>query len=148
MMALDGHVRTSDILIFTLQTEGAISGQVKFGIPIHDVVEVTTACAITALPGAAEDLSFNHSPIFEGIVDYHGELAAVINLRTRFGQPARKLSPDEPLVKLPPAMEHTRKNWPRVSQRWPTVLSTFSISKPFCPPLRPMSSAISWKMPG
>jgi purine-binding chemotaxis protein CheW len=85
MVALADKTKASDLLVF------AIDGS-RYGLPADDVVELTRAVAIAPLPEA------QHVHVLEGIVNYHGELAAAIDLRSRFGHPAKPLSPSEHFI--------------------------------------------------
>lgn len=53
----------------------------RYAVWLAAVVEIVRAVAVVALPGAP--------PLVEGIVDVHGEVAAVVDLRRAFGLPAR-----------------------------------------------------------
>lgn len=62
----------------------------RYGVAIRDVIEVARAVAVTALPNAPQCI--------EGVVDAHGELVPVIDLRARFGLPPRQPDLGEHLV--------------------------------------------------
>ena len=53
----------------------------RYAVSLAAVVEIVRAVAVVPLPGAP--------PLVEGIVDVHGEVAAVIDLRRAFSLPAR-----------------------------------------------------------
>jgi purine-binding chemotaxis protein CheW len=54
---------------------------VRCALPVEAIVEVTRAVAITPLRSGPRAV--------EGVVDYHGEMIAVIDLRERLGLPPR-----------------------------------------------------------
>jgi chemotaxis signal transduction protein len=85
MTSLQTEVKASGLLLFAIDS-------VRYGLPSDDVTEVTMAVAISPLP-KAEGLQ-----AIEGIVNFHGELAAVIDLRTRFRHEARSLSAAEHFI--------------------------------------------------
>jgi purine-binding chemotaxis protein CheW len=72
-----------EILVFTLD-------DVRFGVRTEDVVEIFRAVWITPLPGAPQ--------VVEGVIDVRGRLVPVLDLRRRFGLPARPLLPDDHMV--------------------------------------------------
>jgi purine-binding chemotaxis protein CheW len=94
MMALGNEAKASDLLIFLVDG-------VRFGLPALDVVELTMACAISSLPQGAQIELENLPalmPALEGIVNYHGEIAGVISLASRFGKKSRPLSAAEHFI--------------------------------------------------
>lgn len=72
-----------DLLVFTLDHQ-------RFGLPLAQVRETVRAVAITPLAGAPG--------VVEGVVDVHGTVVPVLDLRARFRLPPRPVSPDEHLV--------------------------------------------------
>jgi purine-binding chemotaxis protein CheW len=85
MVALADKALASDLLVFAID-------DTRYGLPADDVVELTRAVAIAPLPET------EHAHLLEGIVNFHGELAAAIDLRSRFGHPARSLHPSEHFI--------------------------------------------------
>ncbi|WP_419145171.1 chemotaxis protein CheW [Myxococcus stipitatus] len=67
-----------EVLLFTLE------GQ-RYGLPTEDVRELVRAARLTPLPRAPA--------VVEGLLDLHGVLLPVLDLRRRFRHPARPLSP-------------------------------------------------------
>ena len=63
-----------DILVFQLADQ-------RFGLPAEDVAELLPAVAITPLPRAPD--------IVEGIINVRGLVVPVLDIRARFGLPAR-----------------------------------------------------------
>jgi purine-binding chemotaxis protein CheW len=66
-----------EVLLFELSNE-------RFGLPLDSVLEVVRAVALRSLPNAP--------PIVEGIIDVHGEIVPVLDIRARFGLPARPIA--------------------------------------------------------
>jgi len=66
-----------------------IGGQ-RFALPAAQVGQITRATSIAALPKAP--------PIVEGVVNFHGELVPVLDIRQRFGLAPRELTPDQHFV--------------------------------------------------
>lgn len=62
-------------------------GTEVFALEAHCLREVVRAVAIAALPGAPR--------IVEGVIDFHGEIVPVLDIRTRFRLPANPLRPDQ-----------------------------------------------------
>lgn len=60
-------------------------GDQRYGLRIEEVVETVRAVAVTPLP--------TENPSIEGVVNYRGRLAAVVNLRAHLGLPSIGLSP-------------------------------------------------------
>jgi purine-binding chemotaxis protein CheW len=67
-------------------------GEVRLAWPVAAVREIVRAVAITRLPGAPA--------LVEGVIDVRGTLVPVLDLRARFGVPARPLDPSEQMVIL------------------------------------------------
>jgi len=84
MTVLD-EVAALDLLVFAID-------DTRYGLPASEVVELTRAVAISSRPDAEQ------SHLLEGVVNLHGQLAAAINLRSRFGHPAKRLSPSEHFI--------------------------------------------------
>jgi purine-binding chemotaxis protein CheW len=78
-----GVTERIDVLVF--EVAGA-----RFAVPLDQVREVVRAVAIAPLPGAP--------PIVEGVIDYRGTTIPVLDLRNRFGLPAREPDPSESMV--------------------------------------------------
>lgn len=74
---------TRRLLVFEL------AGQ-RYGLELAAVQEVVRAVAVTRLPGAP--------PIVEGAINVRGRVVPVLDLRSRFGLPARELSSDEHMI--------------------------------------------------
>ena len=55
----------------------------RFGLPVSDVVELTRACALQALPEAP--------PLVLGVLNLRGEIVPVLDLRRRFRLPESPL---------------------------------------------------------
>ncbi|HEY1722971.1 MAG TPA: chemotaxis protein CheW [Magnetospirillaceae bacterium] len=72
-----------DTLIFHLDAE-------RFGIVAADVVEAVRAVMIAALPKAP--------PIVEGVINFRGRILPVLDIRARFGLPAKPLEPNDYLI--------------------------------------------------
>src|SRR5471030_561625 len=62
----------------------------RYGVSSDAVVEIVRAVAITPLPGAPA--------VVEGIIDVRGAIAAVFDLRARFGRPAQPLDPGQRFI--------------------------------------------------
>src|SRR5438105_3779786 len=84
MKVLD-EVASSDLLVFAIDDR-------RYGLPAGEVVELSRAVAIYSRPEATA----NH--LLEGVVNLHGELAAAVNLRSRFGHQPKSLSPSEHFI--------------------------------------------------
>jgi purine-binding chemotaxis protein CheW len=74
---------TREVLVFE------VGGQ-KYGLPTVDVRELVRAVAITPLPGAPA--------LIEGIVNVRGRVVPVLNVRARFGLPAKPLDPSDHFI--------------------------------------------------
>lgn len=72
-----------DSLVFTLAGE-------RFALPLRDVQQVLRAVAIRSLPRAPA--------VVEGIIDLHGELVPVLDLRARFALAGKPLAPSDHLL--------------------------------------------------
>jgi purine-binding chemotaxis protein CheW len=68
-------------------------GTVRLALPADRTEAVVAAVAVTALPGAPAGV--------EGVVNFHGRLAPVLDLRRRLGLPAREPGPDEHMLFVP-----------------------------------------------
>jgi len=66
-----------------------VAGQ-AYGLPTADVRELVRAVAITPLPNAP--------PAIEGVVDVRGQVLPVLDVRARFGLPARALDPSDHFI--------------------------------------------------
>lgn len=64
------------LLLFTLD-------DIRFGLNIQHVQSVVPAVAVTPLPKAPE--------IVEGVINVHGKICSVVNVRKRFRLPDRRL---------------------------------------------------------
>jgi purine-binding chemotaxis protein CheW len=65
-------------------------GEKRVGLLASVVVEVVRAVAISALPKAPQ--------IIEGVINVRGTLVPVLDVRRRFGVPARPVTPDQHLA--------------------------------------------------
>lgn len=72
-----------NLLLFTLDDQ-------RFALPLEQVRETVRAVAVTPLAGAPG--------VVEGVVDVHGVVTPVLDLRARFRLPPRPVSADEHLV--------------------------------------------------
>ena len=63
---------------------------VRFALPIPAVRETVRAVAITPLAGAPG--------VVEGVIDVHGTVTPVLDLRARFRLPPRTVSPSDQMV--------------------------------------------------
>lgn len=62
----------------------------RYGLRASDLVEVTRAVEVVPLPKAP--------PIVEGIVDFHGTLVPVVDVRARFGHAPREIDPSQHMI--------------------------------------------------
>ena len=62
----------------------------RFALPVAQVREAVPAVAVTPLAGAPG--------VVEGVIDVHGTVAPVLDLRARFGLPPKPVAADEHLV--------------------------------------------------
>ena len=72
-----------DVLVFEI-------GGVRYALPTSDVSELARAVTIVPLPKAP--------PIVEGVIDVHGCVVPVLDIRTRFRLPSRPLSHTDHLI--------------------------------------------------
>jgi purine-binding chemotaxis protein CheW len=72
-----------DVLVF--EVEGH-----RYGVPASAVRELLRAVAVTPLPQAP--------PGVDGVIDLRGQVFPVLDVRTRFGLPARPATPSDHLV--------------------------------------------------
>jgi purine-binding chemotaxis protein CheW len=72
-----------DILVFAV-------GLQRYALPANDVDQVIRSVAITDLPGAPL--------VVEGVIDVHGSIVPVLDLRRRFNLPERAASINDLLV--------------------------------------------------
>lgn len=77
------HNPTHQLLVVLL-------GKMQLGLTVGLLLETVPMVAVTPLPGAP--------PVVEGIIDYHGELAAVLDIRQRFGCPEARINARQFLV--------------------------------------------------
>lgn len=78
-----GAAARPDFLVFRLDSE-------RFAIAATTAQRVLAAVQVTPVPGAPEAVS--------GVVDVHGSLTPVFDLRRRFGRPAREIDPDDHFI--------------------------------------------------
>lgn len=71
------------LLVFSL-------AEARFALRVETVVAAVRAVAIAALPSAP--------PMVEGVVNYRGTVVPVLDIRARFGLPARALRPDQHMI--------------------------------------------------
>jgi len=72
-----------DVLIFDVERH-------RYAVRADDVHAVLRATAIVSLPDAP--------PVVQGVIDYHGRILPVFDLRTRFGAARRPLQADEQFI--------------------------------------------------
>ncbi len=77
--------RQDKILIFTLNEQ-------RYAIPLGVVEMVVRMVAITPLPGGPE--------FIDGVINVHGKIIPVLNLRCRFGLPGRPAGFNDQLIIL------------------------------------------------
>lgn len=65
-------------------------GDRRFGLPLGNVERVLRAVAVTPLPKAPG--------VVAGIIDIHGEIVPVVDIRIRFGLPERGIAPGDQLL--------------------------------------------------
>lgn len=70
--------RWQEVLLFELADQ-------RFALPLTDVVELTRACALQALPEAPE--------LVLGVLNLRGQVVPVLDLRRRFRLPELELAP-------------------------------------------------------
>jgi chemotaxis signal transduction protein len=85
MVALADEVKASSLLVFAID-------DVSYGLAADDIVELSRAVAVGPVPEP------DPGHLLEGIVNFHGELAAAINLRSRFGHPPKELHHSEHFI--------------------------------------------------
>lgn len=71
------------LIVFILEEQ-------RYGLPLQAVDRAIGAVGITPLPRAPE--------VIEGVINMHGEIIPVINMRRRFGLPERPLDPQEHFI--------------------------------------------------
>jgi purine-binding chemotaxis protein CheW len=71
------------LLVWTLD-------QQQYALALATVDRVVRAVAVTALPGAPD--------IVSGMINVHGTIIPVVNMRHRLGLPPRAIDPDDTLV--------------------------------------------------
>jgi purine-binding chemotaxis protein CheW len=72
-----------DVLLFE------VGGQL-YGLPARDVRRVLRAVSVVRLPRAPA--------VIEGVIDVHGTILAVVDIRARFRLPPKRLHPDDHLI--------------------------------------------------
>lgn len=72
-----------ELLVFRIDAE-------RYGVALGSVHRVLAAVQVTPVPGAP--------PVVAGVVDVHGTLTPVFDLRRRFGRPAREVSEDDHFI--------------------------------------------------
>lgn len=82
---MSGEITTSDVVLLTFTLEGG-----RYALPLEHVREVVRAALPARLPKAPE--------IVEGVLDLHGELVPLLDLRGRFGLVTLPLDPSQHLV--------------------------------------------------
>ena len=71
------------LIVFSLEDQ-------RYALPLHEVERVVRMVAITPLPNAPD--------IIMGLVNFHGRVIPVINMRRRFGLPEREPSLSDTLI--------------------------------------------------
>jgi purine-binding chemotaxis protein CheW len=66
-----------------------ISGQ-RYGLPTSDIIEIVRAATLIKLPKVP--------PIVEGIVNFHGKVVPVLDVRKRFRLPAKQIEHTDHLI--------------------------------------------------
>lgn len=66
-----------------------ISGQ-RYGIPTSDIMEIVRAATLVNLPKVP--------PIVEGILNFHGRVVPVLDIRKRFRLPAKQIEHTDHLI--------------------------------------------------
>lgn len=72
-----------DILVFAVDAH-------RYALPARDIDQIVRAVAVTALPGAPL--------VIEGVIDVHGAIVPVLDLRRRFGLPERTTAVSDLLI--------------------------------------------------
>ena len=75
--------KSNFLVVFTLDHQ-------RYALPLHAAQRVVRMVAITPLPDAPD--------IILGVVDFHGQVIPVINVRWRFGLPERAIALTDQLV--------------------------------------------------
>lgn len=75
--------RETDFLTFQIENH-------SFAIPVQDIEKVERAVEITDVPGSGA--------LLHGVVDYHGTLLPVINLRQKFALAPKEITPEQKLL--------------------------------------------------
>lgn len=83
MIALQSPDDLLDLLVFSLDAQ-------QYALPAASVVEIVRAVTITPLPGSLR--------VVEGIINLRGSWVPVLDLRARFGLPARPVAPGDLLI--------------------------------------------------
>src|SRR5438132_11351064 len=78
---MDGNIL--EVLIFEMDGE-------RHGLPVADVQELLPALTIMPVPGAP--------PNIEGVINLRGVVVPVVDVRRRFGLPARPLAPSDHFI--------------------------------------------------
>lgn len=79
----DTQNNENKIIVFSLN-------ETRYALYLATVKRVTHAVEITPLPKAPE--------IVAGVINFHGDIIPVINMRKRFNLPARKLEPQDQFI--------------------------------------------------
>jgi purine-binding chemotaxis protein CheW len=66
------------------------TGGIRYGLPLNNVLRVESAAAVTPLPDAPE--------VVTGILNVHGQLLPVMDVRKRLGLPFRAMELDDYLI--------------------------------------------------
>ncbi len=77
------HYAAEQIVVFTLD-------ELLYALPMEAVEKVIHAVEITHLPGAPE--------IVQGIINVHGRIIPVIDIRKRFGLQTKEIDPDDRII--------------------------------------------------
>jgi purine-binding chemotaxis protein CheW len=73
----------TEVLVFEVASQ-------RYALPTRDVRELVRAVTITPLPDAP--------PVIEGVVNVRGRVLPVLDIRARFGLPARPLEPSDHFI--------------------------------------------------
>jgi purine-binding chemotaxis protein CheW len=71
------------VLVFTIEGE-------RFALPLASVERVVRAVAVTPLPDAPSKVA--------GVINVHGDLLPVVNMRLRLGLPEREIDPADQFI--------------------------------------------------
>jgi purine-binding chemotaxis protein CheW len=74
------RIKTPGLAVFSIDEH-------RYALPTEDVETITRAAALTPLPKAPD--------IVLGILDLHGEVIPVVNIRRRFRLPERDIRPED-----------------------------------------------------